>query len=273
MKKKILLLSLSAFAALVMAVCSGCSGETSKNTGPVYLPTHFVISEKQTVTEVDLGYDAEGNITEFKSVTTYTNGGTLFGTDGSTSRYEAGNTSTSMYAIELDSEGFPVSLSYDNTSREGENSTGTYNLAYEKDSKNRLAKVEQMDASGSLAYIFEYTYDDNGNLSELTKTYVPRNGVRTTNYNENGWDTSNEYQTDSSGQVIGSNTMYGDLTFEYDDNGCIVGISKEGQSFATIEYAEITNPSQYARACAHNKISLDVLCFGWPDLRLSPIYP
>lgn len=261
-----------ACAGLVIAVLGGCSSGTTKETGPVYLPVSFTVANGNTITEGTLGYDAFGNMTEFKRVQSDTVGGTSFGFDGSVSRYEAGDANTSEYTLQWDSNGLPISATFDNKRRDGSQKSGSLSIEAEKDSAGRIAKIEKSDSDGAAAYVYEYSYDKDGFVSKFSQTYVPKNNTVETDYEPDGWESGESYETDSEGRVVGVSSMYGKLTFVYDENDCIVGINKKDELFASIEYVEIEDPSDFARACAHNKISFDLIHFGQPDLSLSPIY-
>lgn len=261
-----------ACAVLAIAILGGCGSEAKKEAEPVYLPVSFSVVNGNTITEGTLGYDVHGNMTEFKRIESETSGGISIGVDGSVSRYEAGDANVSEKTLQWDSNGLPVSQSFDNNNRDGSHKTGSSSLKSEKDNAGRIAKVEISNSNGDTTNIYEYSYDKDGYLSKLSETYVPNNHLTETNYEPDGWESDREYETDSEGRVIGVDSYYGKLTFVYDENGCVVGINRKGEPFASIEYVEIEDPSDFARACAHNKISLDLMHFGWPDLCLSPIY-
>lgn len=136
---------------------------------------------------------------------------------------------------------------------------------------------------------YAYEYDDKGNISKRSITYVDNSYTVSTEFNEQGfikhvdvendgkaYETTFEYERDGSGRITsstfltlekatGKKASEGTETFEYDENGNIKSsatkettydLDKNGErteikTTSTYEYTYVDNPSSWAAKLAH----------------------
>lgn len=264
-----------AVAAAICFALAGCSGAPAPSDGqsvdisaeaaqegPIYLPSSMTISRDGTTYIESYVYDERGNLLNSTDSRVKTSGGAFIDASGDVSRYAEGASYNSTAAYTLNESGTPTSLTR-NTVNEGEHTTATLDFTIDVADSGLWERITtSRDGKTGMTAIIEY---NDGVPKTIERDYGK--GSSATEFDKSGWEASMvdspESVFDESSGALKSASLYGqDYSFEYDENGCLSEVYRDGELEAQIVYVAIDDPSPAVRALSHLK--LDSIGFAYP---------
>ena len=247
-------LQIGAVAAVALLACglSGCASEKAQE--PIYLPASMTISSDYATYITTYSYDGHGNLISSTDSQVKMDGGTFIDASGDASEYEEGASYIHTKTYTIGEDGTPTSVKV-TTIDKGDKKELAYDYAVTLNEDGLWQKLTKSE-NGNVTATATFEYED-GLPKSITQDYG--RGQTTTEFDENGWETElcnqpGTVSNDSDGSLQSFNCYRGSYSCEYDENGCLTALYRDGELEAKIDYTVIEDPSPAVLALSNLKL-------------------